>query len=44
MGIERATFLVSADGNIYKIWNKVKVKNHIEDVIKTSREMLQINN
>ena len=44
MGIERTTFLISADGNIYKIWNKVKVKNHIEDVIKTSREMLQINN
>ena len=43
MGIERTTFLISADGNIYKIWNKVKVKDHIEDVLKSSREMLQIN-
>ena len=43
MGIERTTFLVSADGTIYKIWNKVKVKDHIEDVLKSSREMLQIN-
>ena len=43
MGIERTTFLVSADGTIYKIWNKVKVKDHIEDVLKSSREMLQVN-
>ena len=43
MGIERTTFLVSAGGTIYKIWNKVKVKDHIEDVLKSSREMLQIN-
>lgn len=33
MGIERATFLIDENGVIQKIWNKVKVPNHIEDVL-----------
>ena len=40
MGIERSTFLVSADNLIFKIWHKVKVKGHIDEVIKISKEML----
>lgn len=32
MGIERATFLIDADGKIAQIWRKVKVKGHVEDV------------
>lgn len=33
MGIERATFLVGADGTILRVWPKVKVKGHAEDVL-----------
>lgn len=32
MGIERTTFLIDEDGKIAQIWNKVKVKDHIEEV------------
>ena len=31
-GIERTTFLIDKNGKIAKIWRKVKVKDHIEDV------------
>jgi len=37
MGIERSTFLVSADGQILEIWRKVKVKGHVEDVLNATR-------
>ena len=33
-GIERTTFLINKDSIITKIWNKVKVPNHVEEVIK----------
>ncbi|KMS57394.1 thioredoxin-dependent thiol peroxidase [Sphingobium cupriresistens] len=33
MGIERATFLVGADGAILRIWHKVKVKGHAAEVL-----------
>lgn len=33
MGIERATFLIDADGNIAQIWRKVKVAGHSEAVL-----------
>ncbi|WP_298402088.1 thioredoxin-dependent thiol peroxidase [Sphingobium sp.] len=33
MGIERATFLVGADGHILRVWPKVKVKGHAADVL-----------
>jgi peroxiredoxin Q/BCP len=32
MGIERSTFLIDEKGIIRAIWNKVKVKSHIDDV------------
>lgn len=35
MGIERTTFLIDGNGIIQKIWNKVKVNGHIEDVLAT---------
>lgn len=35
MGIQRSTFLISPTGDIVHIWNKVKVKEHIEDILKT---------
>lgn len=33
MGMERSTWLVSADGVIERIWEKVKVKGHAEEVL-----------
>ncbi len=33
MGIERSTFLIDPDGRITKIWRKVKVPGHAEDVL-----------
>ncbi len=32
MGIDRATFLIDKDGVIRKIWRKVKVAAHVDDV------------
>lgn len=32
MGIERTTFLINEQGMIEKVWQKVRVKNHVEDV------------
>ncbi|PWR25776.1 peroxiredoxin [Zavarzinia aquatilis] len=32
-GIERATFLIGADGRIARIWRKVKVKGHADEVL-----------
>ena len=37
MGIERATFLIGADGKIRKIWRKVKVNGHAEAVLEAAQ-------
>ncbi|MBL6642541.1 MAG: thioredoxin-dependent thiol peroxidase [PS1 clade bacterium] len=37
MGIERATYLIGADGKIEQIWRKVKVKGHVEAVLAAAR-------
>ena len=34
MGIERATYLINFDGKVTKIWRKVKVNGHVEEVLK----------
>lgn len=34
MGIIRSTFLINANGDFVKEWRKVKVKGHVEDVLK----------
>ena len=33
MGVERTTFVIDEKGNIEKIYNKVKVPGHVEDVL-----------
>lgn len=33
MGIQRATFIINADGKIGTVWPKVKVSGHAEDVL-----------
>lgn len=39
MGIERATFLIDARGVVRKIWRKVKVKGHAEEVLEAVKEL-----
>lgn len=38
MGMERSTFLISADGRVLKAWRKVKVPGHTEEVLNAVRE------
>jgi len=33
MGIERSTFVIKADGEIARAWHKVKVKDHVAEVL-----------
>ncbi len=37
MGIERATFLVGADGTLKRIWRKVKAQGHAAEVLEAVR-------
>ena len=37
MGMERATFLIGADGKVLKEWRKVKVPGHAAEVLKSVR-------
>lgn len=39
MGIERRTYLVDEKGIIRAIWAKVKVKGHVEDVLKEIKNL-----
>ena len=39
MGIERATFLINADGRIAQIWRKVKVPGHVDAVLEAARAL-----
>jgi peroxiredoxin Q/BCP len=39
MGMERATYLIGADGRVLKAWRKVKVPNHARDVLETARAL-----
>lgn len=39
MGIERATFLIGADGKIAQVWRKVKVAGHAAEVLEAARAL-----
>lgn len=39
MGIERTTFLIDKTGKIAKIWRKVKVDGHAEEVLAESKKL-----
>ena len=39
MGMVRATYLVDADGTIARIWDKVKVAGHAEEVLAAARAL-----
>jgi len=39
MGIERATFLIDENGKVAKVWRKVKVPGHAEEVLGAVKEL-----
>ena len=39
MGMVRTTYLVGADGRIARVWNKVKVKGHAEEVLAAAKAL-----
>jgi thioredoxin-dependent peroxiredoxin len=38
-GVERSTFLIGGDGRIAKVWRKVKVPGHAEDVLAATKAL-----
>lgn len=41
MGIERTTFLIDPTGTVVKEWRKVKVKDHVEEVLHTLKSLIE---
>ncbi len=39
MGMVRTTYLVAPDGKIARVWDKVKVKGHAEEVLEAARSL-----
>lgn len=39
MGIERSTFLIDGNGQIARVWRKVKVPGHAEEVLEAARAL-----
>ncbi len=39
MGINRATFLIGKDGVIAKIWPKVKIEGHVQEVLAAAKAL-----
>jgi peroxiredoxin Q/BCP len=39
MGIIRSTFLISADGKVAKVWPKVKVAGHVDEVLEAVQSL-----
>ncbi|MGE0254148.1 MAG: thioredoxin-dependent thiol peroxidase [Alphaproteobacteria bacterium] len=39
MGIDRATFLIDADGKVRKAWRKVKVPGHVAEVLAAAKAL-----
>ena len=39
MGIQRSTYLIDADGKVAKLWKRVKVDGHDQQVIDALKEL-----
>ncbi len=39
MGIDRSTFLIDGDGRVRRIWRKVKVPGHVDEVLAAVRAL-----
>ena len=40
MGVERTSLLISDNGKLLKIWRKVRVPGHVEEVIETIKKLI----
>ena len=36
-GIDRSTFMIDSKGKLFKQWNKVKVKEHVKEVLEIAK-------
>jgi peroxiredoxin Q/BCP len=39
MGIDRTTFLIDAQGKIVRVWSKVSVPGHVDEVAAAIKEL-----
>jgi peroxiredoxin Q/BCP len=39
MGVERSTFLIDREGRIARVWRKVKVPGHAQEVLEAARAL-----
>ena len=39
MGIERSTFIINSKGKLIQEWRKVKVKGHVDEVLKAVKNI-----
>ncbi len=39
MGIDRSTFLINSKGKVVKIWRKVRVSGHVEEVLAAAKDL-----
>lgn len=39
MGVERSTFLIDRDGNVARVWRKVKVPGHADEVLDSAKSL-----
>ena len=39
MGVERATFLIDGDGIVRRVWRKVKVPGHVDEVVAAAQAL-----
>lgn len=40
MGIVRSTFLIDSEGSLHRIWPKVRVKGHVEEVLDAAQQLV----
>ena len=36
-GIDRSTFMLDGNGKLFRQWNKVKVKDHVKEVLEIAK-------
>lgn len=39
MGMDRATFVIDREGKVAKLWRKVKIPGHVDDVLKIVKQL-----
>ena len=39
MGVERATFLIDRTGRIARMWRKVRLKGHVDEVLEAAKQL-----